>query len=110
MKTLYEWYGETDSLRENPTGQWVIGAGATWDDAPSETDHADWFDRRYKQDFERSANGFHLFRYITPADLAKYATLDEQASALASWALETWALLDADPLLIDPTSQRGPVS
>jgi hypothetical protein len=102
LRTWFDWYGDTDIHRIEPTGRWAIGAGATWElaDAPSETTHADWFDRRYKQKFELSAprrNRIHLSRYLSPSDLAKHPTLDEQASALASWALETWELLDADP-------------
>lgn len=100
-KTWFDWYGETDGHRIDPTGRWTIGAGATWElaDAPSETTHAEWFDRRYEESFELGAsrNQIHLSRYLSLFDLAKHPTLDDQASALASWALETWELLDADP-------------
>lgn len=100
----FQWHGDVDIHRTDPAGRWVIGVGATWAraDAPSETRHANWFDRRYEDGFELSAprrDQIHLCRYMAPDALAEYSTLDEQGSALASWALETWALLEADPLL-----------
>ena len=102
-KAQFQWHGDVDIHRADPAGKWVVGVGATWNraDAPSEMTHGEWFDNRYEQGFELSAprrGQIHLCRYMSPSDLAKYSTLDEQGSALASWALETWALLVADPL------------
>ena len=39
----------------------------------------------------------YLFRYLPLSELTEIGTLHGQATHLAGWALETWAILDADP-------------
>lgn len=100
---FFEWYGGPDAYRHDPAGKWVIGAGVSWEQGsePSERVHPDWFGRRYAEGFEYGASRrkmVYLLRYFTPADLAAYPTLDEQADSLARWALATWDLLESDPL------------
>jgi hypothetical protein len=82
--------------------RWVIGAGAAWNlaDAPEEATHTEWFDRRYEQGFELSPpfrGERYLLRHLALADLADQPMLKDQAQSLATWALETWAILESDP-------------
>jgi hypothetical protein len=99
--SYFEWHGRHDEARLEPVGEWVLGAGVSWNlgNELAERDFAEWYGRRYDEGFERGVSArrvVYLFRYRTLADLARYPTLSEQAQQLANWALESWALLDAD--------------
>jgi hypothetical protein len=105
----FEWLGTHDGLRHHPAGSFAIGAGVSWEqgDDPRERDHQDWFARRFDEGFEYGVSRrrmVYLLRYQSLADLAAVADQDpaadvtEQARALAEWALESWAMLEADPL------------
>ena len=81
----------------------MLGAGVAWERGavPREEAYPQWFTRRWEEGFEigsSSRNVTYLFRYLTLDELASLPTLTEQARHLAVWALETWSLLDQDPL------------
>jgi len=103
MTVYYEWRGSHDGLRHDPVGSYAVGAGLTWPaaEAPREAEHTEWFDRRFEEGFERGASrhGFvYLSRYRSLEELVGLPDLAAQANNLADWALETWELLDGDPL------------
>ena len=98
----FELHGRRDSARTEPVGDWVLGAGVSWErrNAPLEFDLPDWFERRWEEGFEYGASSSrwqHLFRYLSLGHLAEIPTLPGQAAHLATWALETWTLLDGGP-------------
>jgi hypothetical protein len=104
-----EWRGTHDGLRLDPVGAFAIGAGASWHHGtePSEREQQDWFERRYAQGFEYGAsrhNMVYLLRYQSLSDLIPSpgdvigSGIDDQARTLSSWALDSWAMLEADPL------------
>jgi hypothetical protein len=100
----FELYGRRDDARDAPAGEWVFGVGVSWPrlKAPAEQGAEQWFARRWADGFEYGDSGAtrYLFRYLSPHELAEIPTLHDQAARLAAWALETWAVLDADPFPI----------
>lgn len=106
----FEWRGTHDGLRHEPVGAFAIGAGVSWElgNEPSERAYGSWFERRYQDGFEHGVSRqrmVYLLRYQTLADLvaatgnSAAGDLREQARVLADWALESWALLEGDPLV-----------
>lgn len=107
----FDWYGRIDEAREEPQGDWVIGAGASWRpaDEPDEALHRGWYARARALGFELGSgpHATYLYRYLRLHDLVDAGALSDQAHRLADWALETWRLLDdlpptADALRINP--------
>lgn len=99
----FEWRGTHDGLRHDPAGSFAMGTGVTWKqgDDPLESQHRDWFDRRYSRGFERGVSRqkyVYLLRYRTLAGLVALPDLSAQSKLLADWALESWDILEADPI------------
>lgn len=98
---FFEWSGRPDDAREEPQGEWVIGAGASWKlgAEPDEDDHRHWYAEARRQGFELGSgpHAIYLFRYLRLDELPGGETLSDQARGLAEWVLNTWDLLDERP-------------
>jgi len=101
----FEWHGRTDDARQEPKGDWVIGAGASFPlaEEPDESSHRKWYAASHTRGFEVGSgpHATYLFRYLPLNKLAGGDTLSSQASRLADWVLGTWSLLDALPPTTD---------
>lgn len=106
----FEWHGRRDEARRSPKGEIVLGAGVVFHKgrAPREDRPADrrWLERYFARGFEYGSAGprdeyVFLFRYLTLDELTVEADLAAQADRLATFTVDTWTALAADP--VDPS-------
>jgi hypothetical protein len=98
----FELHLRRDDGRLQPRGEWVVGAGATFQTrwAPSSEEVEEWLGTLSQKDFEYGGepgtDHVYLFRY-KPLSALEGSDLGSQASALAEWAESTFKCLNLHP-------------
>jgi len=102
----FEWHARRDAARnpENRWGEVVFGAGVVFPEheAPREEEEEGWLSRFYGRGFEYgSGDGrghLFLFRYMRLEELVGLPDIGAQAQALADFVIESWEMLESDPV------------
>ena len=98
----FELHLRRDDGRLQPRGEWVVGAGATFQNrwAPPNEEVEEWLGTLFQKDFEYGGepgtDHVYLFQYKPLSDL-EGSDLGSQASALAEWAEATFKCLNLHP-------------
>ena len=93
----FEWHVWQDSAREQPKGEWIIGAGVTFPLAAAPSASSSVVHAAATLGFEYGRVGTWVFlcRYMTLDQLAAWGTQHEQARRLADRLVEAFQALES---------------
>ena len=103
----FEWDVGLDSAREQPNGEWVVGAGVSFPAATAPRyDDTPWLHRAAALGFEYAPSGrsMVLYRYITLVELAGWGSQHQQARRLGEFLVASFKSVESLALIMG-TSQ-----